>query len=77
MRVPIGKLKNDPPPMTSAELRSLLTTCLALIDPVSYLANPTKKQKLVQFEADQLHKGFMPQLAEQLNKLSLERQDTK
>eukprot|EP00971_Amphidinium_carterae_P237878 4722615-Amphidinium_carterae.1 len=74
MRVPVGKLKKDPPPMTSDELRSLLTACLALIDPHSYLQSPSKKQKSVQFEAEQLHKAFMPRLAAQLDKLSLERQ---
>eukprot|EP00971_Amphidinium_carterae_P275430 5464990-Amphidinium_carterae.1 len=60
--------------MTSDELRSLLNTCLALIDPLSYLQQPSKKQKLVQFEAEKLHKNFMPQLAAQLDQLSLERQ---
>eukprot|EP00971_Amphidinium_carterae_P296501 5890218-Amphidinium_carterae.1 len=33
VEVPIGKLENDPPALTSEELRSLLNTCLALIDP--------------------------------------------
>eukprot|EP00971_Amphidinium_carterae_P124652 2469190-Amphidinium_carterae.1 len=60
--------------MTSEELMSLLTACLALIDPVSYLQKPNKKQKVVQFEAEKLQKTFMPQLAAQLDQLSLERQ---
>eukprot|EP00971_Amphidinium_carterae_P029743 585332-Amphidinium_carterae.1 len=74
VRVPIGKLENEPPAMTSEELRSLLNTCLALIDPDSYMTNPSKKQKKVQFEADALRKDFMPQLARELSKLSLQQQ---
>eukprot|EP00971_Amphidinium_carterae_P021386 422019-Amphidinium_carterae.1 len=72
--VPIGKLDNEPPPMTSDELRSLLNTCLAFVNPESYMPNPSKKQKKVQFEADALRKGFMPQLAHELSKLSLQQQ---
>eukprot|EP00971_Amphidinium_carterae_P212837 4224158-Amphidinium_carterae.1 len=60
--------------MSSDEPRSLLTTCLALINPDSYLQQPSKKQKTVQFQAEELHRVFMPQLAAQLNQLSLERQ---
>eukprot|EP00971_Amphidinium_carterae_P332256 6466330-Amphidinium_carterae.2 len=74
VRVPIGKLENEPPAMTSDELQSLLNTCLALIDPDSYMTNPSKKQKKVQFEAEELREKFMPQLARELEKLSLQQQ---
>eukprot|EP00971_Amphidinium_carterae_P037530 737858-Amphidinium_carterae.1 len=60
--------------MTSEELRSLLNTCLALIEPDSYMTNPNKRQRKVQFEADALRKGLMPQLAHELSKLSLQQQ---
>eukprot|EP00971_Amphidinium_carterae_P145754 2888539-Amphidinium_carterae.2 len=74
VEVPIGKLDMEPPPMTSDELRSLLNTCLAFVNPDSYMTNPSKKQKKVQFEADAQRKELMPQLVRELNKLSLQQQ---
>eukprot|EP00971_Amphidinium_carterae_P344735 6485309-Amphidinium_carterae.1 len=74
VEVPIGKLDHEPPPMTSEELMSLLNTCLAFVDPDSYMKNPTKKQKKVQFEADEQRRVLMPELARELRKLSLQQQ---
>eukprot|EP00971_Amphidinium_carterae_P000469 9671-Amphidinium_carterae.1 len=60
--------------MTSEELRSLLNTCLAFVTPESYPENPSKKQRKVQFEADEMRINLMPQLARELSKLSLQQQ---
>eukprot|EP00971_Amphidinium_carterae_P302957 6019516-Amphidinium_carterae.1 len=74
VQVPIGRLKNDPPPMTSDELRSLMNTCLALIEPDSYIKKPKPGQKKVQFQAETQRSKLMPQLEEALSKLALQRQ---
>eukprot|EP00971_Amphidinium_carterae_P157924 3130270-Amphidinium_carterae.1 len=55
IRVPIGWLKREPEALSSGELVSLLTTCLALIDPRSYVEAPTKVQKKVEWEARAAH----------------------
>eukprot|EP00971_Amphidinium_carterae_P195644 3882585-Amphidinium_carterae.1 len=74
VNVAIGWLRSEPEPLSTGELVSLLHTCLALIDPTSYLENPPSANKKVQHQASQLHVTLMPQLEDALERLSIERE---
>eukprot|EP00971_Amphidinium_carterae_P127500 2526328-Amphidinium_carterae.1 len=74
LKVPIGWLKQEPEALSTGELVSLLTTCLALIDPRSYIDNPTRAMKTVQWDAVKAHNNVMPQLQKKLEQLSIKQQ---